>query len=181
MRVYLLDEKNRQGWAVQTLFGPARLLAEACHERNHDLHGAPEPPLDASPERVFDAWFCAEGRWFFGTQSGDSISLDRNGSSTDSCWIVWLRQTPGRRGTLTTMPRGLAEHIVIDRPHRVIIDIPERTDSRLRTRMAVEILSAADGCELTLTLEGILKANRSITEGNWSRILDRLAKDLGGS
>ncbi len=132
--------------------------------------------FDTSPERVFDAWFCAEGLWFFETQSGEHISLDRDGSSNCTCWIVTLRQSQGRRGTLTTMDRSLAKHVEIDRPRRLVIDLPEREDPPLRTRLTVEIAPASEGCELTLILEGIQSANRRQIEEMWEYSLQSLAK-----
>ena len=131
-----------------------------------------------SPERVFDAWFCATHRWFFATQSGQSVSFQRDGDATDRCWLVSLHHSQGARGILTTMPRMLIQNVVIERPHRAVIDLPEHDATGQKTRFTIEIVPADEGCEFNLTIEGILEDKRIELTDRWKVILERLAQDI---
>lgn len=131
-----------------------------------------------SPERVFDAWFCARHRWFFATQNGESVSFQRDGDATDRCWLVSLHHSQGARGILTTMPRELIQNVVIERPHRAVIDLPEHDATGEMTRLTIEIVPAAGGCEFNLTIEGIAEAKRIEFADRWKATLERLAQDI---
>jgi len=132
---------------------------------------------DASPERVFNFWFDSEKRSFFSTQSGHTIRLERDGESESSCRVILLEKFPGTRGTITTMYTSYLK-VQIERPRRLVFDFPGPSGAPLNTHFTIEIAPATEGCELTLTLEGILEANRIHTAKMWCKELDWLDKQL---
>ena len=127
-----------------------------------------------SPERVFDAWLdpAKAGKFLFATPAGEMVRAE-------------IDPRIGGRFTFVDRRNGediehVGEYIEIDRPRRLVFDFAvPKVFSAERTRVTIEIVPAGDGCELTLTHEGVLPDYASRTENGWSMILDGLAAALG--
>lgn len=127
-----------------------------------------------SPERVFDAWLdpAKAGKFLFATPAGEMVRAE-------------IDPRIGGRFTFVDRRNGediehVGEYIEIDRPRRLVFDFAvPKVFSAERTRVTVEIVPLGDGCELTLTHEGVLPDYASRTENGWSMILDGLAAALG--
>jgi uncharacterized protein YndB with AHSA1/START domain len=126
----------------------------------------------ASAERVFDAWLdpATAGKWLFATPTGQMIRVEIN---------------PRVGGSFTIVRRDgddvehVGEYLEIDRPRRLVFTFRVPKFSDATTRVSVDIVALASGCELTLTHEGVLSEWVSRTESGWGMILDALAKMLG--
>ena len=131
--------------------------------------------FDATPERVFDAWFepVTAGRWLFATPGGQMqrVAIDaRVGGG-----FVIIEQRPG----------GLAEHfgryLEIDRPRRLVFLFSVEESAKSGDRVTVEIVSAGNGCDLTITHEMAAEYAEyaARTETGWNTVLGSLARHLG--
>jgi uncharacterized protein YndB with AHSA1/START domain len=129
---------------------------------------------DASCERVFDAWLDPKvaAKFLFATPTGQMIRAE-----TDP--------RVGGRFTFTDRrpEMGDVEHtgtyIEIDRPRRLVFDFCVPAYEPTLTRITLDFAPAGDGCELTLTHEGVFEAYVKQTEQGWGMILAGLARALG--
>lgn len=130
-----------------------------------------ERRLDASPERVFDAWLDPghAGRWLFRTPEG---ALER-------CEID--ARVGGRFRIDERRGQELAEHygeyVALDRPRLIAFDF-WTSFSDERTRITVAVAPEGDGSRITLTHEGVWEAWRDKTRQGWATILEGLAAAL---
>lgn len=103
--------------------------------------------LNASPERVFDAWLDPEmaRKWLFTIPGGE---------------IVVAENEPKVGGTFTFVDkreddeiRHVGEYLEIDRPRRLVFTFAVPQFSPAYDRVTIEIARLDTGCELTLTHE----------------------------
>ena len=123
----------------------------------------------ASPERVFDAWLDPERarRFLFATPTGQMVQAE-----TDP--------RVGGRFTFTDRRDGVdvvhtGEYLEIDRPRRLVFTFGVPTYSPVMTEVSIEIAPLDDGCELTLTHEGVPPEYAERNVEGWTRILAALA------
>jgi uncharacterized protein YndB with AHSA1/START domain len=126
----------------------------------------------ASPERVFDAWLdpAAAGKWLFATPTGRMVRVE-------------IDARPGGRFIFVDRRNGedmehTGEYIAIERPHRLVFTFVVPKYSSVTTRVTIDISPLAEGCELTLTHEGVLPDYKERTKDGWAGILDGLAGTL---
>ena len=127
----------------------------------------------ASPERVFDAFLDVETarRFLFATPTGEMITAE-------------IEPRVGGRFTFTERRpdmgdvRHVGEYLEIDRPRRLVFafGVPQ-FDARM-THVTIEIRPEGNGCELTLTHDGVTP-DYAKHEG-WSRILASLLPAYDG-
>lgn len=123
----------------------------------------------ASAERVFDAWLdpAAAGLWLFATPEGKMVRVEINARVGGKFIIT------DKRGEM------LAEHVgtylEIDRPRRLAFNFSVPQYSAEVTRVTVEIAPRDQGCELTLTHEGVLPDYHERSIAGWTGILAGLA------
>lgn len=128
---------------------------------------------DASPERVFDAWLdpVRAGKFLFATPTGTIIKCEIDPRVGGGFLIVDRRPDVGD-----------AEHhgcfIEIDRPRRLVFDFAVEKYMKGATRVTIEIVPIGEGCELTLTHDGVWRDYADRTEGGWGMILTGLAGTL---
>ena len=128
--------------------------------------------FDAPVELVFDAWLDANsaGRWLFATPDGkmDRVKIDpRVGGEFE---II------DKRGEELT--RHIGTYLEIDRPRRLVFTFAVPQYSEEFTKVAIDIAPLDDGCELTLTHEGVFAEWRESTFDGWTMILNGLAANL---
>ncbi len=126
-------------------------------------------------ERVFDTWSdAAEARQFlFRTPTGQMVRCDLDAHSGGHFVITERRDGED--------VEHLGEYLEIDRPRRLAFSFKVPKYSAVSTTVVLDIASRADGCELTLTHEGVVPEWAESTRKGWSGILDRLAVVLAGA
>ena len=129
--------------------------------------------LAARPEQVFDAWLDPQSvrHWLFATPGGVMERAE-------------IDPRVGGRFTIVERRGGeLAEHygeyVDIERPRRLAFDF-WTSFSDERTRVTIAIAPDGDGSLLSLTHEGVWPDYAERTREGWTRILDGLAKEVGG-
>ncbi len=123
------------------------------------------------PERVFDAWLDPKtaGRWLFATPTGTITRCEIDARVGGKFSIV-------RRDGEDVDHVG--EYLEIDRPRRLVFSFGVPKFSTETTRVIVEIVARGEGCELTLTHEGVLPDYGERTKEGWTGILGNLEKSI---
>jgi uncharacterized protein YndB with AHSA1/START domain len=128
--------------------------------------------FSASAERLFDAWLDPKkaGRWLFATASGQMVRVEIDARVGGRFVFV------DRRNGENVEHSG--EYLELDRPKRLVFRFAVPKYSSVYTRVAIDIVRAGSGCELTLVHEGVLLEYGAQTQSGWKRILDALAASL---
>lgn len=130
--------------------------------------------IDASPERVFDAWLdpALARRFLFATPTGEMTRVDIDPRVGGTFCIV------ERRGDEDAAHFG--RYLEIDRPRRLVFVFSTEPDDTDGSRVTVEFTAAGDGCDITLLHEMSPEwadyAER--TRQGWSTILDALVRHM---
>lgn len=127
--------------------------------------------FSASPEQVFDAWLDPKtaSKWLFATPTGEIVRCDIDAK-------VGGKFTITRRDGEDIDHTG--EYVEIDRPRRLVFTFAVQKFSAEETRVTIDITPSDNGCDLTLTHEGVLPDWKSKTEEGWTTILKQLAAAL---
>ena len=72
----------------------------------------------------------------------------------------------------------VGEYLEIDRPRRVVFTFGVPKYSPLVTTVTIDIVPLEDGCDLTLTNEGVLPEYDQPGISGWTRILEGLAASV---
>jgi uncharacterized protein YndB with AHSA1/START domain len=120
----------------------------------------------ALPERVFDAFLDVQTarRFLFATATGDMITAE-------------IDPRVGGRFTFTERRldmgdvRHVGEYLEIDRPRRLVFTFGVPQFDARTTIVTIELRPAGDGCELTLTNDGVPADYAERNYQGWSRIL----------
>lgn len=125
--------------------------------------------FSAPPEQVFDAWLDVEraGKWLFATPSGQMVRVEIDARVGGSFVFVDRRNGDEIEHT--------GEYVEIDRPRRLVFTFSVPKFSSDSTRVTLDIVPLATGCELTLTHDGVYQDYASRTAQGWTGILDKLA------
>jgi uncharacterized protein YndB with AHSA1/START domain len=135
--------------------------------------------LDASPERVFDAW--ANPAWLFASADGEATTE--------------VDARPGGKWTITSRRDGMdftatGEYLEVDRPRRLVYTFGMPQFSPNSDTITIEIAPEGAGCVVTFTQEGVDIAEelrqlppgeKGGTEAGWSQGFDALAAMLAQS
>jgi uncharacterized protein YndB with AHSA1/START domain len=122
-------------------------------------------------ERVFDAWLdpATAGKWLFATPTGKMMRVD-------------IDARVGGAFTITRRDGEDVEHVgtylEIDRPRRLVFTFAVPKYSEVVTRVSVDLRRLPNGCELTLTHEGVLPEWLDASRQGWGMILDGLTAFL---
>lgn len=127
----------------------------------------------ASPERVFDAWLdpVRAAKFLFATPTGEIVKVEIDARVGGSFLIVDRRPEIGEA-------EHFGRYVEIDRPRRLAFDFAVERDMKDATRVTIDIRPVGEGCELTLTHEGVWQDYAERTEGGWTTILEGLAAAL---
>jgi uncharacterized protein YndB with AHSA1/START domain len=123
----------------------------------------------ATAERVFDAWLDPKiaGKWLFATDTGEMMRVE-------------IDARVGGRFNFTDKRDGedvehVGEYLEIDRPRKLVFTFSVPKYSKLSTRVTIEIVPQAAGCELTLTHEGVFPEWMESGKQGWTMLLAKLA------
>jgi len=126
----------------------------------------------AKPERVFDAWLDPRtaAKWLFATPTG----------KITRCRID--ARVGGRFSIVRVDEHGEFDHegeyLEIDRPRRLVFTFGIVRLAKEMSRVVIEIVPSGEGCELTLTNEGVLPEYADRVPEGWKMILAGLEKSL---
>jgi uncharacterized protein YndB with AHSA1/START domain len=140
------------------------------------LHVYAERRFHAAPERVYGAWLEPSmlSRWMFGPAVREEhvVRLTVDARSGGSFSFVVSRQ--GEEVT------HVGRYLQMDRPRRLVFTWGIGGVSEDQSRVTVDFLPSATGCELTLTheLRPHLAHYAARTESGWIKMLDQLATAL---
>lgn len=128
--------------------------------------------LDASPEKIFDAWLDPQmaARWLFTSPKSESHSA-RIDPRVGGRWTIVDR----RDGTDYT---ALGEYLEIDRPRRLVFTFGMPQFSDTFAKVTVEIQPQGKGCLLTVRQESVPLAQLQATEQGWVAMFDQLLATL---
>ncbi|HYE25523.1 MAG TPA: SRPBCC family protein [Clostridia bacterium] len=131
--------------------------------------------FDAPAERVFDAWLDPKsaGKWLFKTPTGEMVRCEMDARVGGAFAVVERRDGED--------VEHVGEYLVLDRPRRLVFSFGVPKYSQEVTLVSIEIVTAASGCELTLTHEKVLPEYASSTQAGWNSILEGLAANLGSA
>lgn len=123
---------------------------------------------NAAPERVFDAWLDPKlaGKFLFATPTGEMVRVEIDARVGGKFRITDRRPGEGDIDHVGT-------YLEIDRPRRLVFTFGDDLAFDATT-VTVEIVVAGDGCELTLTHDGVLEQWAEQTSGGWTMILEGL-------
>jgi uncharacterized protein YndB with AHSA1/START domain len=128
--------------------------------------------FEFSAERVFDAWLDAKtaGRWLFATSTGHMVRVRIDARVGGGFVFV------DRRNGEDVEHKG--EYLELDRPKRLVFRFVVPKYSPTYSRVAIDIVPAGGGCDLTLVHEGVLPEYEKPTQSGWTTILEGLAANL---
>jgi uncharacterized protein YndB with AHSA1/START domain len=135
--------------------------------------------FEASAERVFDAWLdpATARKWLFVTDDGEIVRCDLD-ARVGGAWTITRRGPSPEPPNEVIDMEHTGEYLEIDRPRRLVFTFGVPKFSPDMTTVTIDIVSDGDGCELSLTTEGVPEEWRERTEQGWRMILDRLASIL---
>lgn len=121
-----------------------------------------------SAETVFNAWLNPKttGQWLFATPTGHMVKVEIDPQVGGEFNFTDLRE--GEEVAHT------GEYQEINRPNRLVFTFAVKKYSSVETKVSIDIQSLKEGCELTLTHEGVLPEYMEGTKAGWSGILQKL-------
>jgi uncharacterized protein YndB with AHSA1/START domain len=129
--------------------------------------------FEAPAERVYDAWLdpTSAGQWLFATPMGKMVRVEID-ARVGGEFIV-----AEQRGDI--LAEHVGRYVAIDRPRRLVFlfSVTKFSDPNEQvSRVTIEIVPSAGGCELTLTHEIDPKwaEYEERTRGGWTTILEKL-------
>jgi uncharacterized protein YndB with AHSA1/START domain len=129
-------------------------------------------PVDAPPERVFDAWLdpTLARRFLFATATGEMVRAE-------------IDPRVGGRFTMVDRRDGVdVEHtgayVALDRPRRIAFDFTVPAFSTQSTRITVDIAPRDGGAEVSVVQHGTPPEHAERARAGWRTILDALALAL---
>jgi uncharacterized protein YndB with AHSA1/START domain len=130
--------------------------------------------FSASAERVFDAWLdpVMAKRFLFAAPIGEIVATEIDARVGGGFRIV-------RRDDRDIEHVG--RYLEIDRPRKLVFTFAVPAFSPAETLVTIDIVPAAQGCELTLTHEHVLPEWADRTAQGWGMILDGLNQALGSA
>lgn len=129
----------------------------------------------ASPERVFDAFLdpSVARLFLFATAKGEMVEADIDPRVGGRFVFVDRRPEMGE-------VRHVGEFLEIDRPRRLVFSFGVPQFDPGMTTVRIDIRPDGEGCELTLTHEGVPPDYQERSTDGWRRILAGIGPALGG-
>ena len=128
----------------------------------------------ASAERVFGAWLdpAMAKRFLFVTNNGEIVTAEIDARVGGRFRII-------RRDDRDVEHVGT--YLEIDRPRKLVFTFAVPAFSLAETLVTIDIVTAAGGCELTLTHQHVLPEWVDSTQQGWSSILAALDHTLSST
>jgi uncharacterized protein YndB with AHSA1/START domain len=125
-----------------------------------------------SAERVFDAWLTPEitRRWLFTTADSEVVRCEIDARVGGRFEIVDRRDD----GEI----RHVGEYLEIDRPRRLVFTFGVPQFDPAMSRVEIDIVATASGCELTLTHHGVPQKWQAQTTQGWTTLLGNLEREI---
>ena len=122
-------------------------------------------------EAVFDAWLnpALAGKFLFATPTGVMKTVEIDAQVGGKFNIVETRDSEDAA--------HVGEYLEIDRPRRLVFSFGDGIAFDATT-VTIEIVATPQGCELTLTHDGVLEQWAAQTNTGWTGILEGLDKAL---
>lgn len=122
-------------------------------------------------EAVFDAWLnpALAGKFLFATPTGVMKTVEIDAQVGGKFNIVETRDGEDAA--------HVGEYLEIDRPRRLVFSFGDGIAFDATT-VTIEIVATPQGCELTLTHDGVLEPWAAQTNTGWTGILEGLDKAL---
>jgi uncharacterized protein YndB with AHSA1/START domain len=131
--------------------------------------------FDACAESVFDAWLEPKtaGGWLFAATNGQMVRVEIDARVGGHFVFVDRRNGEDVEHT--------GEYLELDRPKRLVFKFAVPKYLSVYSHVAINVVPAGAGCELTLVHEGVLPEYEAQTVSGWKTILDSLAARLGAA
>jgi len=128
--------------------------------------------LRGSPQRVFDAWLDPEiaGKWLFATALRPVSRVRIDGRVGGAFRFV----ESGEGGRI----EHTGIYFEIARPRRLAFTLSAASEQHAITRVVVEIVPRAKGCELIVSHEGVPHEHAARVESRWTGMLYGLGQTL---
>lgn len=125
---------------------------------------------DFPPERVFDAWLDPKraAKFLFATPTGEVIRCEIDPRVGGQIVVVDRRPEMGDVEHVATI-------VELIRPTRLAFDFAVPAYDPTPTRVTLDFRATAEGCELTLTHDGVDAEYLTQTNNGWTTILSNLA------
>jgi uncharacterized protein YndB with AHSA1/START domain len=125
-----------------------------------------------SAERVFDAWLdpALARRWLFTTDDSEVVRCEIDARVGGRFEIVDRRDD----GEI----RHVGEYLEIDRPRRLVFTFGVPQFDPAMSRVEIDIVATASGCELTLTHHGVPQEWQAPTTQGWTTLLGNLEREI---
>lgn len=130
---------------------------------------------DAAPSRVFDAFLDPKvaRNFLFATATGEMIRADIDPRVGGHFNFTDRRPEMGD-------VEHVGQYLEIERPRRLAFTFGVPKFSEAMTTVTIDIAAFGEGCELTLTHDGVLADYAEGTTDGWRRILDGLLPACDG-
>lgn len=135
---------------------------------------------DLPAEQVFDAFLDVETarRFLFATATGEMIRAEIDATVGGRFTFTDRRPDMGQSTGGDVLHTG--QYLEIDRPCRLVFTFAVPQFSPAYTKVTVEIAPAGDGCDLTLTHDGVPPEYAERNVEGWGKILAGLAPAMAG-
>ena len=132
--------------------------------------------LPFAPERVFDAWLEPETarKWLFTTEDSEIVEIRIDARVGGEFVFVDRRATGEFKGDI----RHVGEYLEIDRPRRLVFTFGVPQFDPAMTRVELDFVAKASGCELTLTHYDVGPEWAARTQQGWTMLLGNLEKAI---
>jgi uncharacterized protein YndB with AHSA1/START domain len=127
-------------------------------------------------ERVFDAWLdpALARRWLFTTDDSEVVRCEIDARVGGKFEIVDKRDSGEFKGEI----RHVGEYLEIDRPRRLVFTFGVPQFDPAMSRVEIDIVATASGCELTLTHHGVPQEWQAPTTQGWTMLLGNLGREI---
>jgi uncharacterized protein YndB with AHSA1/START domain len=125
------------------------------------------------PEAVYDAWLdpASARQWLFTTPDSEMVVAEVDARVGGKFRFVDCRKDMGDA-------EHVGEYLELDRPRRIVFTFAVPQYDPRYSRVAIDIAPTTEGCELTLSHDGVPDEWQDKTKQGWGMILGQLEEVL---